>query len=406
MLPDNIREMNINNGVFQPNPDFILFDDLTDPDRIGREHDSLNAILDSWTDGNNLKFLDLAQDVLKSEDCKRELLADCLRADIESYPGFSPEVDMESVISLPEINFITVLLTGMHPLSGKKVFYLPLPNLMFTRDIGIVLGDIFLITQASHNARKRESIIASFVFKNHPYFAGFKIEEMAELATDKSLEGGDVMVYDEETILIGLSERTPVDSIEAVMKLIFSSGFSRLIVIDLPKRRELMHLDTILTRINTDEFILFPPVFFDGEYADHKIELYEFTEPIPFYKMKPSSTPFLELLCNNGVSLQPIKCGGENLLDQKREQWTDGANAFALAPGKIIGYDRNYKTLDALQNRGYQILSPEKFLNDVANWKQTSEKYIITISGSEMVRGRGGMRCLTLPLAREEHAAA
>ena len=398
--------MNVNNGVFQPNPDFILFDDLTDPARIGREHDSLNAILDSWTDGNNLSFVDLVEDVLNSEDSRRELLTDCLQIDMELYPAFSPEVDIESLISLPEIDFINVLLTGMHPLSGKKVFYLPLPNLMFTRDIGIVLGDTFLITQMSHNARKRESIIASFVFKNHPYFAGFKIEEMAELAAGKSLEGGDVMVYDEETILIGLSERTPAKSIEAVMELIFSTGFTRLIVIDLPKRRELMHLDTILTRINTNECILFPPVFFDGEYADHKIELYELSEPIPFDKMKPSPIPFLELLGKSGAVLQPIKCGGENFLDQKREQWTDGANALALAPGKIIGYDRNYKTLDALKNAGYQVLSPKKFLTDVDHWKQTSEKYIISIPGSEMVRGRGGMRCLTLPLGREEHASA
>ena len=109
----------------------------------------------------------------------------------------------------------------------------------------------------------------------------------------------------------------------------------------------------------------------------------------------------LELLFNLGVKINPIFCGGNDPLLQLREQWTDGANTFALAPGKIIGYKRNHATISELEKHGYIVLSVEKYNENPNKWKKTNKKFIIIIEGSELVRGRGGMRCLTMPLRRE-----
>ena len=108
----------------------------------------------------------------------------------------------------------------------------------------------------------------------------------------------------------------------------------------------------------------------------------------------------MDLLAKLDIDVVPINCGGEKEINQKREQWTEGANCFALAPGKIIGYKRNYETINELKKRGYKQISVDLFLNNSDYWISTDEKFIIVIDGSELVRGRGGMRCLTMPIKR------
>ena len=160
-----------------------------------------------------------------------------------------------------------------------------------------------------------------------------------------------------------------------------------------------MHLDTIFTRINKNEVLVYPPLFLYLAYKGQPVMTYRLKEGDTIADSKTESKTLLQLMAEDGIVLNPIKCGGNSPLDQDREQWTEGANAFAIKPGVIIGYERNLKTLEELKNNGYEVTTAQTFLTDPERFEQS--KVMITIEGSELSRGRGGARCLTLPLIRE-----
>ena len=152
-----------------------------------------------------------------------------------------------------------------------------------------------------------------------------------------------------------------------------------------------MHIDTVLTKINEHEVIYFPQLF-DIQLPN----IYNITKGSSIDTIKPVNMNLIELLNQDGYDTIGIKCGGENELNQYREQWTDGANAFCLQPGIAIGYSRNYHTINELENYDYQIVTAKDFSLD-----KIKSKVFITFDSSELCRGRGGPRCLTLPIRRE-----
>src|SRR5438067_1503677 len=217
-----------------------------------------------------------------------------------------------------------------------------------------------------------------------------------------TLEGGDVIVASRELILLGVTERTNRDGVQQLARSLrkSDSGVKTILVVDLPRQRSFMHLDTVFTFTSRNECLIYPPVILpDGRQAATVYAIDLTKKSISFSPQKS----LLGALRRRGFELEPIYCGGKRAVDQQREQWTDGANAFALAPGVILLYERNVRTAEELAAHGYHIVYEDDLLlgrAELETW--TTKKYAIQMQGHELSRARGGPRCMTMPLDRED----
>ncbi len=265
-------------------------------------------------------------------------------------------------------------------------------------------------------ARLREPLLSGYVLALHPRFAtpeGGKFwfqEFSADYAKPSSyarmrptLEGGDVLVLREDLLAIGYSERTEKVTIERLAEALkkLKSPVKRIIVVAIPPERSFMHLDTVFTMISQDECLVYGPMILpDGA---EEADVYE----CDLTKREITWTTEKDLLSALKVAkldLKPIRCGGQDPIAERREQWTDGANAFALAPGVVLMYDRNEATSAELARAGYTVVDEADLLlgrKELELWKP-SKKYVILLAAHELSRARGGPRCMTMPLVRED----
>jgi arginine deiminase len=218
-----------------------------------------------------------------------------------------------------------------------------------------------------------------------------------------TLEGGDVLVPRRDLLLVGITERTNKAGVEALMRSLqeANAGVRHVIIVDIPRQRSFMHLDTIFTFINRHECLIYPPVILPSGSQAAKVTSVDLTKKRALEYTEEKS--LLAALKRKRLDLQPIYCGGRRAVDQQREQWTDGANAFALAPGIILGYERNVRTAEELARHDYHIVYEDDLLlgrAELETWTDT--KYAIQMAGHELSRARGGPRCMTMPLQREE----
>ena len=401
-LPENTFEWTEDeDGKMIHNPDYLLFDDLISPNKMKDEHCQLVDILRAFTgDKNTFQFRNLLTETIQSEDNKVELLEECIKQDRDLY-GELFSFDKHQIIELDPSQFTDVILSGR--LKNDHIHSIlkwPLPNLIFTRDIAAMIGNTLLLTWAKRNVRKREMLLTQFLTTHHPLFEGISTFNFHQKNPDLSIEGGDIIIFDKDTVFMGLGERNSKDAIDAILPICFVEGFSHVIVVDLPKIRTIMHLDTIFSRISDSDILVYPPLFRQNEMKGQPILFYHIENSQSIYDVNPTHQSLENCLKDLGHDVNPVFCGGDEPIYQEREQWSDGANAFTLEPGKIISYARNHETLKKLEENNFSVIDANQFFMESETWLNFEGKLAISIDSAELPRGRGGPRCLTLPLDR------
>lgn len=306
------------------------------------------------------------------------------------------------------------MLVPQEDMAPDRIYSLiPVPNLLFARDPQFIIGDQIVFSAMKENARKREPLISSFAFKHHPDFNGCNVlHDASRRGLDRSfvkfgsgtIEGGDVLVLKEGVVLIGISDRTTEYGAELLIQALRKHGqFHSVILVSMPSSRAQMHLDTIFTRVSQSECLIYSPMIAPNSAETLSAITIDLRDRHDSGRRKPS---LLDALRDLGIALEPIYCGGrDDYIQQSREQWTDGANAFVIRPSMIIMYDRNVATIKELERHGYCMVRPEDLksssIGDVKYEIKEDGKYCFLIPSNELSRARGGPRCMTMPLLRE-----
>lgn len=374
--------------------DELLFDDIIFEDDARGEHlDMLDIFKTAMPEnGKVLEIVELFREAIHNQDAHAFYIEQLIR----EFPEANLSVIEKELLGLEPDDLLRFSTQGT--LSGSKEFnLLPSPNLLFTRDLAAVVGSNILVSRAATRTRLRESLMMETLVQFHPLFDSVK-DNAIRISGNQSIEGGDILVESEELVLIGMSERTSFTGLMKAADGLLNHGVKTVLAVDIPKQRASMHLDTIFTFASKNECIAFPPAIIEQQ--DNVVALQKEGDKITSQAHSSLQQALNEF---SGVDYKFIKCGGEDRTSQFREQWTDGANVFALAPGIIVGYERNTKTFNTLIDHGYSYMNQFEFIEEYANKDleiSDSNKIAISFQGHELCRGRGGARCMTMPISR------
>ncbi len=273
----------------------------------------------------------------------------------------------------------------------------PLHNIFYTRDASFVFMNSVYKSCMAKKIRQLEPTLMELIFKYSEAFNAQVQEIENEDMEDISFEGGDILTLSEQVIIIGMGRRTTAKGIDHLIHMLMAKSNVRHVFIqELPDSPEsFIHLDMVFTLIDRENCVIYEPLILHSErYKTIRVDI----EKSEVKKIR-LVTNLIKGLADINIKIHPILCGGGKEIVQEREQWHSGANFFALEPGKIIGYERNEQTNEALAQYGYKVLSAHEVIAKKQSVSAT-EKCVITISGSELARGGGGARCMTLPLRR------
>ncbi len=372
----------------------LLFDDIPYLRGAQKEHDAFAQTLrDNGVEVVYLSEL-TAQTLAQDERLKEQFVIDfinCSGCTAMSYR----EALTELLLSLPsETALVEKTMTGVRfdelpfhgrqslaSLRGDRMHFVldPIPNLYFTRDPFASIGHGVSVHRMYSVTRNRETIFGDYILRYHPDYAG-RVPFYYTPGEPFAIEGGDILNLSAGTIAVGISQRTMPEAVERLARNIFrdpNAEIRRVLAFDIPSQRAFMHLDTVLTQIDTDKFLVHPSIL-------DQVRIYELTpgrQGVPEARALEQNVgqALAEAVGVERVKL--LRCGGGDSIAAQREQWNDGSNALCIRPGTVIAYDRNYVTNRLMEDEGVQVLR---------------------IPSGELSRGRGGPRCMSMPLVRAE----
>lgn len=381
------------------NAERALYSDILNLGVAQQEYKQLSDVLEKLTTTFQLK--DLLEDVLENSRvrdsfiekvCKNEgVLAH--RENLDNLGNSELARQLIEGVVLKKENLTNFL-------SKRRYALKPLHNFFFTRDAAIAINDKVLIASMANKVRERESIILQSIFDFHPAFSATTVSPTEDKFYDPgiTIEGGDVLVAREDVLLIGIGSRTTSQGVDFILhRLRERNENMHIIVQELPYTPEsFIHLDMVFTFLDKDKCMIYEPVIT----TPNRFQTVHISVENGKVKIEEQEN-MLVALNNLGFNLDPIVCGGTlDLWNQQREQWHSGANFFAVAPGKVIGYERNVHTVEELNKNGFEVLKAKDVINDKVN-VDDYQRCVVTIEGSELSRGGGGARCMTMPVHRE-----
>ncbi len=385
----------------------LLFEDILFAERAREEHELLCKVFEKY----GVETFDIKTILFQSlEKANRDTVIKLLN-DLKMLEHLTNFVITKlKELSAAELSsaLIEGILLDPENMDDENLYLLsPIPNLLFARDPVIIAFDKIFASSMAEPVRRRESQLLKFIFTNHPELTTdndiIDLHELSTEGTKLTLEGGDFLVLDEDTVAIAWSKRTTLKSIKLIANELKKVGVKHLIVAKLPHQTSFIHLDTVFTRISEDECLIYPPLFTSESQARADILYFDLEAPV--LKEKRYDLIF-DILDEIGINLKPIYCGGkDNLINQKREQWTQGANSFCIAPGIILTYSRNRFTIKELAAAGYMCINAKEVISSTFS-VNFSQKTAILLDGEELCRARGGPRCLTHPLVRDRRNPA